>query len=141
MFWFQKEHPETVYIDVRQSNSGHIKWRPGHEVTPDIIMDFTALGFPTDWFNLVVFDPPHMLTLTETSVLRQKYGVLNDASWRYDLAQGFDECWRVLCHGGTLAFKWNEAEIKLGEVLKCFSEEPLFGNRQGKTIWLIFYKS
>lgn len=41
---------------------------------------------------------------------------------------------------GTLIFKWNEEQIKLSEVLKCFSQKPLLGNKRSKTHWLVFMK-
>lgn len=50
------------------------------------------------------------------------------------------ECMRVLKPSGTLIFKWNEQQIKLKEVLKCFGQNPLFGDKRSKTHWLIFIK-
>ncbi|RYS23645.1 SAM-dependent methyltransferase, partial [Staphylococcus pseudintermedius] len=61
-------------------------------------------------------------------------------TWPEDLKQGFDECMRVLKPNGTLIFKWNEEQIKLSEVLKCFSQKPLLGNKRSKTHWLVFMK-
>jgi len=143
MFWFNKEHPRALYIDIRESPEGHISQRPNHHVKPDIIMDFRDLKFPDKTFKLVVFDPPHISSLTETSIMRKKFGALNAETWRYDLGKGFEECWRVLDDYGTLIFKWNEAEISIKEVLKCFKEKPLFGHptaKHGKTKWCVFMK-
>lgn len=42
---------------------------------------------------------------------------------------------------GTLIFKWNEEQVKLSEVLKCFNQKPLFGNKRSKTHWLVFVKN
>ena len=47
---------------------------------------------------------------------------------------------RVLKDYGVLIFKWSEDQISTADVLKIIPEQPLFGNRRGKTIWLVFMK-
>lgn len=47
---------------------------------------------------------------------------------------------RVLEPFGILIFKWNEAQIKVNDVLKSISYKPLFGDRRSKTIWMVFMK-
>lgn len=145
MFWFDKKQKNTIYIDNRTAEKGHIGngYNPNHEVHPDIIMDFRDLKFEDKSFKLVVFDPPHLFSLTETSVMRKKFGCLNEDTWREDLKKGFDECWRVLDDYGTLIFKWNEVEIPFSEVLTVLKERPLFGHptaKHGKTMWCCFMK-
>jgi 23S rRNA G2069 N7-methylase RlmK/C1962 C5-methylase RlmI len=106
-------------------------------------MDFRKMKFPTGSFNLVVFDPPHVLRSGRTSFLAEKYGYLKKATWRDDIARGFAECFRVLKRGGTLVFKWNECHVALEEVLALTPARPLFGNRGGKaakTHWVVFIK-
>jgi len=76
------------------------------------------------------------------SWLAAKYGKLSD-NWREDLRKGFSECLRVLKPGGTLNFKWNETQIKVGEVLKLAPQPPMYGQlsgRSGMTHWLVFVK-
>lgn len=109
------------------------------EIKPDIIADFRNIPFNDNTFSMVVFDPPHLLKVGESSWLAKKYGKLSD-TWPQDLKQGFDECMRVLKPYGTLIFKWNEQQIKLSEVLECFSYKPIFGNRRADTHWLVFMK-
>lgn len=141
--WFNKKHPNTLYIDIRKEELGVVPERPNFHVDPDMIMDFRDLRFPDSSFKLVVWDPPHMKRLTETSMMKMKYGCLNKETWQFDLSKGFQECWRVLEDYGVLIFKWCEAEIKLKEVLKLFKQEPLFGHTTGsksKTHWLCFMK-
>ena len=49
----------------------------------------------------------------------------------------------VLAADGVLVFKWNETQVKLGEVLACCPHQPLFGNTSGRkagTHWLVFMK-
>lgn len=143
MFWFDKTHPNTIYIDNRIAEKGHRKIRPNHEVKPDIVMDFRKLDFPDKTFKLVVWDPPHMLSLMETSDMRKVYGILNAETWQSDLKRGFKECWRVMEDYGVLVFKWSESEVPLKKVLKLFDKQPLFGhheNSRSKTHWICFMK-
>ena len=94
-------------------------------------------------FKVVVFDPPHMVTLGPGSWMAKKYGRLAE-NWRWVLMQGFAECFRVLATGGVLVFKWNETDVKLSEVLPLAQYNPAFGHttgRQAKTIWVTFFKS
>ncbi|MCY3067627.1 MULTISPECIES: class I SAM-dependent methyltransferase [Aerococcus] len=140
MFYFDKENPNVTFMDIRKEyeelDSGH-----RINVNPDIIGDFREIPFPSDTFDLVIFDPPHLLRAGKNSWLRKKYGVLNKDTWSDDLTKGFDECWRVLKINGTLIFKWNEDQIKLADVLACFSKSPLIGNKRSKTHWLVFGKT
>ena len=143
-FWFNKNHPDALYIDNRRAEKGHDKYRVNHSVEPDVIMDFRDLQFPNNTFSLVVFDPPHMATLGDTSKFRRYYGRLEKDTWRDDLKKGFSECYRVLKNDGVLIFKWNESEIKLKEIIPLFPCEPLFGhptNSKNTTHWICFMKS
>lgn len=139
MFWFDKEHPDTTYMDIREHyeelDSGHVI-----NVAPDIIGDFRNIPFEDNTYDLVVFDPPHLLRAGDNSWLAKKYGRLDVGSWQDDIAEGFSECFRVLKPTGTLVFKWNEEQIKLKEVLATTDMEPLFGNKRAKTHWLVFIK-
>ena len=92
-----------------------------------------------DTFNLVVFDPPHLIHAGEKSWLRKKYGVLPE-NWKPYIKAGFDECMRVLKPGHTLIFKWNEQQIKTRDVLKTIDYKPLFGDQRSKTRWICFMK-
>lgn len=138
MFWFDKENQDVTFMDNRELDTTLSDGRK-LIVTPDILADFRNMPFEDNSFYLVVFDPPHLKTGGDKSWLIQKYGRLNK-NWPEDLKQGFNECMRVLKPNGTLIFKWNEERIKLSEVLKCFSQQPLFGNKRAKTHWLVFMK-
>lgn len=138
MFWFDKENQDVTFMDNRELDTTLSDGRK-LIVTPDILADFRNMPFEDNSFYLVVFDPPHLKTGGDKSWLIQKYGRLNK-NWPEDLKQGFNECMRVLKPNGTLIFKWNEEQIKLSEVLKCFSQQPLFGNKRAKTHWLVFIK-
>ena len=142
MFWFNKNHQDTLYIDNRWEKKGFAKERPNFEVNPDIKMDFTKLKFKDKSFKLVVWDPPHIIRFGNKSWMSQRYGMLGH-NWEKMLKKGFNECWRVLEDYGVLIFKWSEAEISVKRVLDLFHTSPLFGHttgRAGKTKWMCFMK-
>lgn len=144
MFWFNKRHPATLYIDKRTMPPTKMSNGATLEVAPDKIMDFRKLDLPDESFHLVVFDPPHVRNAGESSYLAKKYGYLDKDTWEEDLRAGFAECFRVLKPYGTLVFKWHEMHIPLKVILALSPEEPLFGNRGGKaakTHWVVFMKT
>lgn len=138
MFWFNKNHPDTIYMDNRELVTELCDGRT-LKISPDVIGDFRDIQYPDNSFYLVVFDPPHLLRAGEKSWLAKKYGKLGQ-DWQSDLQQGFRECLRVLKPNGILIFKWNEDQVKLKDVLACADLQPLFGDRRRKTHWLTFMK-
>jgi 23S rRNA G2069 N7-methylase RlmK/C1962 C5-methylase RlmI len=138
MMWFDKNNEKALFIDNRTVDTILCYGRT-LIVKPDVLADFTALPFEDNQFPLIVFDPPHLRRAGENSWLRNKYGVLS-SDWKDILRKGFEECFRVLAPLGTLIFKWCEEQIKLKDVLSCTDEKPLFGNRRGTTIWIVFQK-
>lgn len=138
MFWFDKEHPNTLYMDKREGDFSVSSKKV--LVTPDLVGDFRDMPFEDETFYLVVFDPPHLLWAGKKGRLKAAYGDLNKETWKEDIKAGFDECWRVLRPGGTLIFKWSEAQIPKKEVRDLYPAEPLFGNRRDKTHWVVFFK-
>lgn len=138
MFWFDKENPNVTFMDIRQE---YEELATGHviDVDPDVVGDFRNMPFEDDTFDMVVFDPPHLIHAGDNSWLAKKYGKL-DELWPEDIRQGFAECMRVLKPNGSLIFKWNEDQISLQEVLAAIGEQPLFGNKRSKTHWLVFMK-
>lgn len=141
MMWFDKNHPNVIYGDIR--NEKHILC-DGRvlEVSPDIELDFTEMPFQDNIFRLVVFDPPHLNKLGDKSWMAKKYGKLLPG-WETLIKKGFDECMRVLKPDGVLVFKWNENQIKVNQIIKLIEQRPLFGHpsgRHGQTIWMPFMK-
>lgn len=141
MFWFDKADGRALFVDKRREVLAD---PDGREivVNPDILADFTSLPFADDSFSLVVFDPPHTFA-GERSLTAKKYGRLLPG-WREEITRGFAECFRVLCPGGTLIFKWNEHRVPVKSVLAMTPEKPLFGQRVGataKTHWIVFMKA
>ena len=146
MFWFDKDNQNVTSMDRREEENiiGKYQTKQGEKnrvlrVVPDIVGDFRKMPFSNESFYMVVFDPPHLRYAGETSWLAKKYGTL-DETWPFDLRQGFTECMRVLKPHGTLIFKWNEEQIKLSELLDAIGQQPLFGDKRGKTHWLVFMK-
>lgn len=144
MFWFIKNHPDTIYMDSRTMEPTKFSNGATLEVNPDVIGDFRDMPFADESFALVVFDPPHMLRAGDKSFLARKYGYLNPDTWQDDLRRGFAECFRVLRPQGVLVFKWNEAHIPVKDIVELAPAQPLFGNRAAgknlKTHWLVFMK-
>lgn len=145
MFWFNKKHPHVLYVDIRKEEKGFMKLRPNFEVAPDEIQDYTNLPYPDKSFKMVVWDPPHTIRpgTGKPGYIALRYGRLLPEEWEKNLYLGFRECWRVLEDYGVLIFKWNSKEKKIVDILKLFSEPPLFGhttNNKGNTHWLCFMK-
>lgn len=138
MFWFDKNNKNVLFMDNRKLDTTLCDGR-NLKIDPDIIADFRHMPFDDKTFKLVIFDPPHLAKIGDSTWMAQKYGKLGD-NWRQDLKQGFKECMRVLDDFGVLVFKWNETQIKLKEILSLIEFKPLFGNKRDKTHWLVFMK-
>jgi hypothetical protein len=146
MFWYNKDREDVLFMDKREVDKGAFQngWNPNWCVKPDVVADFRNMPFPDKSFRMVVYDPPHLTSGSEKSVINKKYGLLNKNTWKQDIVDGFKECWRVLDDNGVLIFKWNEANIKASELIKAFPVTPLFGDftgKTGKTIWMTFMKT
>ena len=138
MFWFDRNNPDVVFADSRRLETTLCDGRT-LLIEPDMIIDFRHMPFYENTFNLVVFDPPHLIHAGENSWLAKKYGILPE-NWKSYIKSGFEECMRVLKPGHVLIMKWNEEQIKTSEMLKAIGATPLFGDRRSKTRWLVFMK-
>lgn len=149
MFWLDKHHKDTVYVDKRfvehqtiwmskKNNQNVCKI----DVMPDIVADFRALPFADESFWHVVFDPPHLVRAGQNSYMKHKYGSL-PKDWKDCLRKGFDECWRVTKVNGSVVFKWSAVQIPVSKVIDAIGRTPLYANRCGKsakTHWMFFFK-
>lgn len=150
MIWFDKEDERVLFVDKREADDKAI-WKSHNgkavrylSIHPDVIADFTNLPFGDCSFYHVVFDPPHLISIGDSSWMAKKYGKLDKNTWQQVIHDGFKECMRVLKPNGTLIFKWNEYDIPIKEVIKAVGEKPLYGTRSGKqakTIWMAFIKT
>lgn len=142
-FYFDKQDSRVVFGDIRKKETHLLTNGQTIHIEADEVMDFRNIPYPDNSFQCVIFDPPHMMKLSEKSWMRKKYGVLNENSWREDLGKGFAECFRVLKPYGTLIFKWNEVCIPLKDVLALTTYRPVVGHPSGKrmnTHWVLFIK-
>lgn len=151
MFWFDKNNPNVIFNDIR-SIDNEIIWkgkgrREGQKaylnIKPDTMMDFRNLDFLDNSFNLVIFDPPHIIENTDGGWQKKKYGRLSPETWEKDIRKGFSECFRVLKPYGILIFKWCEIRKTVSEVIKLTPVKPLIGHKSGKqqkTHWVCFMK-
>lgn len=139
MFWWEKDRKDVIFQDNRclettLSDDRQLSISPSH------LGDFRRMDFSDNTFDLIVFDPPHLVEAGKNSWLAQKYGVLGKDSWQEDLKAGFEECLRVLKPSGTLIVKWCEEQIKTKEFLAAIGRKPLFGDKRAKTRWMVFVK-
>ena len=142
-FYFDKKDERVLFGDIRVKETHLLTNGQTIHIEPDEVMDFRAIPYPDETFKVVIFDPPHMLNLSEKSWMRKKYGVLDRETWRDDLTKGFAECFRVLKDEGTLIFKWNEVSIPLKDILTLTPYKPVLGHPSGKrmgTHWVLFIK-
>jgi len=91
MWHFDKENPLVEFCDSREHEATLCDGRK-LVVKPDRVMDFRCLVFEDGTFDLVLFDPPHLLHGGERSWIVQQYGRLDRETWREDLRKGFEEC-------------------------------------------------
>jgi SAM-dependent methyltransferase len=141
MFWFDKQDERATFGDIRAEQHTLCDGR-SLSIEPDMHVDFREMPFDDESFNLIVFDPPHLVNLGKSSWMAKKYGVLSK-NWQDDLRKGFAECFRVLKNDGVLIFKWNENQIKVSDILALTNQKPLFGHKSGKranTHWITFMK-
>lgn len=69
MFWYNKEEPHTTFMDIRDEVLTYTDRNAVRKVkvNPDIVADFRNIPFADDSFDLVVFDPPHLIHVGDTS--------------------------------------------------------------------------
>jgi len=142
MFYFDKKNENVIFGDIRAENHILCDGRK-LKINPDVLFNFRALPFCDNKFNMVIFDPPHLIRGGENSWMVKKYGILKE-TWKNDISAGFKEAFRVLKTGGTLIFKWNETQIPVSHILKLTDEKPIIGHRSGKaskTHWVTFLKN
>ena len=144
--WFDKKNPYTIYFDKRDIEYSQVF--NGNEqkivVHPDVVGNYEKLPFDDNTFNLVVFDPPHLIRESDTGWIQKKYGHFTTKEEALEsVSKGIQEGIRVLKDKGVLIFKWNEVSIPVSEIIKHLDYTPLFGHHSGKkneTHWMCFMK-
>lgn len=100
-----------LFQDIRNIST-HLCDGRYFEIKPDVQADFTNMPYEDESFQMVVFDPPHLLRNVGNSKFAEIYGSLNEkakptgyqqikygalySDWRDMLSKGFSECFRVL---------------------------------------------
>ncbi len=91
MMHFDRTNPDVVFGDIRAetiivTDRSHGKQDGTREliIAPDVLLDFRALPFADESFDLVLFDPPHLERAGPKSWLAAKYGKLGkDVAHRF----------------------------------------------------------
>lgn len=114
------------------------KLKSGHivNVDPDIQADFTDMPFDDEHFDLVVFDPPHLIHAGKTSWLAKKYGTLDKSTWSMIIHDGFAECNRVVKPNGRLFLNGMKNKYLLAKFLKLLDEIHYLATKEGKHVGL-----
>lgn len=79
MFWYDKNEEHTTYMDIRKAvyTAKDRDLVRKIEIAPDVQADWKHIPFEDETFDLVVFDPPHLIRAGKTSWLAKKYGTLD----------------------------------------------------------------
>ena len=79
MFWYDKQEPHTTYMDIRKAayTAKDRDMVRKIEIDPDLQADWKNIPFADETFELVIFDPPHLIRAGKTSRLVKKYGTID----------------------------------------------------------------
>lgn len=151
--WYQKNHPFVTFMDQRKTvvntktKNKSFKNSRRYKINPDVVSTWKDAPFPDDYFDMIIFDPPHLVIEKgkKLSSLEMAYGCLYKDSWRRDLKEGIDKLFKILKPEGIFVFKWCENSIKIQDVLKLFPYSPMFGSntkskRHTQNYWILFIK-
>ena len=75
MFYFDKQNSNVVFCDNRVLETNLCDGRE-LKIKPEVVCDFRNLPFDDNSFDSVIFDPPHLSKLGESSWMSKKYGKL-----------------------------------------------------------------
>lgn len=135
----KKQNNFVVYQDKRQLQTK--SYGKNIIINPDIICDYTNMAYKDNYFDLVIFDPPHLTeTYAGTGHFKIIYSSLPD-DYATHLRNAFNEAYRVLRPGGTLIFKWADTCFTLDKIIRIIERQPLIAQRSSKTAhFAVFYK-
>lgn len=151
--WYQKNHPFVTFMDVRKgivdSKTEGVKFKSRRRwnINPDVVSAWKDAPFPDNHFDMIIFDPPHIVTHKnkKLSALEKEYGCFYGDEWKQEIKEGVNKLFRILRPKGVFIFKWCEHNIDIDDVLKLFPYPPLFGSNtksKGHTAnyWIVFLK-
>ncbi len=136
LIWMKKESPFILWADIE----------PQLERKPDIVMDCRKTNFPNNYFNVIIFDPPHgwgektgekffsCRNEKEARIFVEKWkmkyrGVNYYGMDKYQsktqllnyIHRSQLEFYRILKDEGILFMKWCELKIPYGNIKPFFS--------------------
>jgi len=149
--WYQKNHPFVTFMDKREKQmleSNHpIGKKRRFKINPDVVSEWKDAPFPDNHFDMIIFDPPHLIWKREKkeSSLDKEYGYFYENTWKQEMQEGINKLFQILKPEGIFIFKWCEQKINVNDVLKLFPYKPLFGSNtksKGHTAnyWIVFIK-
>lgn len=153
--WYQKHHPFVTFMDKRMGTfyftDNAPKMKLGNDrrynINPDIVSEWKDAPFPDNHFDMIIFDPPHLLKKKDgsKSAMMIPYGALDRETYKQDLKQGIKKLFNILKPEGIFILKWCENHIPIEEIFKLMPYKPLFGtNTKRKSshanYWVVFIK-
>jgi len=152
--WYQKSHPFVTFMDIRNGKYIYQDKKKKHKpkvytIKPDVTSDFRDTPFDDNYFDMIVFDPPHIIQNANSGDMIVRYGKFNiDDNWKQILSDGIMELFRVLKPNSVFILKWSKTKrfghsIPLKEILDLFPYQPMFGTRTGNSDnnhWVVFIK-
>ena len=149
--WYQKNHPFVTFMDKRKEKllSNHTTGKRTININPDIVSEWKDSPFPDNYFDMIIFDPPHLVIKnrdTKPSTLQKSYGVLYEDTWMEELRVGINKLFNILKPNGIFILKWCENSKRIEEIFKLCPYKPLFGSNtksKGHTqnFWVLFIKN
>ncbi len=80
MFYFDKHDPRVVFMDNRVVSPEKLSNGQTFSVCPSIVGDFRKIPFGDASFNMVIFDPPHLLRVGEKSSSISSSDMISESS-------------------------------------------------------------
>ena len=143
--WLQKNHPLVTFMDKRKGKYYYASkdcTKVRYNVEPNIVCEWKDAPFPDNHFDMIVFDPPHIVRKETTkSSMITEYGSLQPDTWNIEIKEGVKKLFDILKPEGIFIFKWSDnGGLKINNVLKLFPYKPLFGSTKDGNWWLVFLK-
>ena len=131
--WYQKDLPFVTWMDKREGTFVHYvspKRKRYYNVKPDLVATWDNMPFEKETFDMVVFDPPHLVKKPSKTKSRMEiqYSYLDKDTWRGTLQTAFKELFKVLKPNGFLVLKWCENNIRIMDIIKLSPYPPMFAN-------------
>ena len=119
----ENKHPDNVVFMDKE---------PNLRIPPDVVATWDKIPYPDDYFHCVIFDPPHVFSLTSMYNQDPKArpnGSKKIPGWYGAFASKRDAVCQIIAGQKEFArvapricFKWNEASLSIDRVLTCFTE-------------------